>query len=305
MERSAPSPVTLAAKASLGLLAGTYALLSCWRLCEYSHNFGSYRWVHFAFNEPFGKRQSSIVLATSAAAVVIVVAITTRPKTSWMTRCLLLLSIPVVSWLTALAGHADHAEFLLFHIYQAGFMLLILSWPVLLGVLAADSGHHNPGRSSQSHRRPWMPGIACLLLVFFVTTVSLEDIAAVMFETTQIGASAAGPVLRTKFNLWLLVIGNAVAINGCLCVWASRSFDRWTPLRLIATLLSSIFLASSLHDAFRTTRVFWPIIHNYDPAFFVGKRPGYIVWFVLTSIIAGCGLVLCRRLFTMDRVQDD
>ena len=279
---------------SLACIAVVYSLIYAWQFVDYLKERDAWRFVRFAINRRAGHSERSLLLAVSSCLVTLLAAIAARSVTGLWTRANVLMCVPAVSYLTAVVGYAQYEYFLALHSFHAVFLFGILAWP---RVVRSCPPLLDSGAVTGSFRRflpkGWSLCVSAMLILFFFAATDFNTLLEAVFDRTQIGGSAAGPVFEIKFNLWYVVIAHAFAVTGSLTVWSSASGGRWAILRGGLPLVASVSFAPALVSAFKSSKAFWPVIHSYDPGAFIDMTQGYAAWFVLSSILS----VVCLTAF--------
>ena len=281
---------------AVAFVAICYAILYGWQLAEYLHEHDSWRYVCFAIDRrgPWSC-ESILPLALSSSLITVIGAFASAPHLTIHVRFNLLLSIPIVSYTTALACYAPYEAFLVIHLFHALYLVVFLSWTHLLRSLPLV--FEGDTTQSPTASRPLSRSAICatvLLILFCGVSINFDAVWQAIADPTQIGASASGPIFQSKFNLWSVLLANAHATVGALCVWAFRSIDRWTIFRFLLFAVATVAIPTPVVNAFQEWEFLWPMLHSYDPAAFTGMLPEYLAWFVLTSVFASLTIGAAR-----------
>jgi hypothetical protein len=272
---------------SLACITVVYSLIYAWQFVDYLNERDAWRSVRFAINRRGVHSERSLLLAASSSLVTLLAAIAARSSASLWTKINLLMCVPVVSYLSGVVGYARYEYFLVLHCFHAVFLFAILAWPrVVRGSPAPlDSGAFTRSFGTFLQNACALC-VSTILILFFVTATDFDTLMHAVFDRTQIGGSLSGPVFKSKFNLWSIVIAQTFAVAGSLTVWSSSQGGRWAIFRGLLPLVASASFAPVLTSAFRGSDVYWPVSHSYDPGAFIGMTQGYVAWFVLSSILS-------------------
>ena len=295
------SPLRRVAILALGFVAACYGLLYGWLFVDYLRNHESWRHVSYAIDRRVGWDEPVLPLAFSSALITLIGAVASTSHLTINVRFNLILSIPIVSYVAALAGYAPYEAFLVIHLLHALFLVAILSWHPLLRSLPSIFETKTTERPSVSLRFS-RPAIctSVLLIIFSGATINIHALWQAIADHTQTGASATGPSFQDKFNLWAVILAHAHATLGVLCIWACRSFDRWTILRTTLLVAATVMIAPPVVSTFQKWKQLWPIMLSYDPGAFIGMLPGYYAWFSLTSLLASIFIIVAGKYSLLD-----
>lgn len=294
-------PLRRVAVLAIAFVSACYAVLYGWQFVDYLRNHESWRFVQYAIDRRGGWGEPVLPLAISSALVTLIGVVVSTAHLTINVRFNLILSIPIVSYMAALACHAPYEAFLAIHVLHGFFVVAILSWQPLLRSLPLIFETEAAQRPLVSWRfsRPAL-FTSVLLIIFCVASISSHAVWQAFADHTQVGGSAKGPVFRGKFNLWPVLLANAHATLGVLCIWACRSFDRWTILRTTLLVTATVMIPPPVVWAFQGWKQLWPVMHSYDPGAFVGMLPGYFAWFSLSSLLAGIFIMVAGKCGLLD-----
>lgn len=264
-----------------------YSFIYCLHFVDYLVERDAWQYVKFAINRRGGYSERSMLLAVSSCLVTILSATAARSSARLWARANVLMCVPAVSYLTAAVGHAQYEYFVALHSFHAVSLFGILAWPRLACACSPWLERKAGTNSFQSFlSNGYSLCISAMLILFFFSATDLGTLFEAVFDRTQIGGSAAGPVFGVKFNLWCVFIAQIFAVTGSLAVWSSALGGRRAILRGVLPLLASALFAPGLVSAFKGSKALWPVMHSYDPSAFIDMTQGYVAWHVLSTLLS-------------------